>query len=142
MKKHFFLLAILILVLTACGTEIENVEEVSVNYWENGVGNQQDEVISNKNIVNTFVNAVNDAKKLDEDNIIKTKPLLSFNLVSKDEEQGYHLWITSSGIGYIQNLYPSEGQTFELSKTSVENLTKFVDSRDNVDVINDVEFEE
>lgn len=144
MKKHIFLLSIFLLFLTACGTEIENAEEVSVNYWENGVKNQQDEVISNKDIVNTFINAVDDAKKLEVDKIIKTKPLLSFNLVSKDgEEKGYHLWITSSGNGYIQKLYPSEGETFELAKTSTENLTEFIITKKNVDVIpNDVEFEE
>jgi hypothetical protein len=143
MKKRIFLLAIFLLYLTACGKEIVNVKEVSVNYWENGVKNQQDEVISDKNIINTFINAVDDAKKLDEDQIIKTKPLLSFSLVSKDgEKKGYHLWITSSGKGYIQNLYPSDGETFQLAKTSAKNLTKFIKTKKNIDVIqNDVDFE-
>lgn len=104
---------------------------------------QQDEVISNNDIVNTFTNVFIDTKKLDKDKIIKTKPLLSFNLLLKEgKEQGYHLWITSNGNGYIQNLYPSENGTFELTKTSVKNLTKFINTKENVDIIQgDVEFE-
>lgn len=138
-----YTLFLVILFLSACGKEIENVEEVNVNYWENGVRNQKDEVISDKSLVEIFTNAANEAVELDNGKVIKTKPLLSFHLVGKDSEQGYHLWITSSGSGYIQSLYPSNGNTFVLTKTYIESLTEFINSKKNIAVIqNEIEFEE
>ncbi|MCM3574727.1 hypothetical protein M3172_16135 [Mesobacillus subterraneus] len=134
---------LVILLLSACGKEIENVEEVNVNYWENGVRNQKDEVISDKSSVEIFTKAVSEAIELDKGKVITTKPLLSFHLVAKEGEQGYHLWITSNGNGYIQSLYPTNGDTFKLIKTSIASLTEFINSKENIDVIqNEIEFEE
>jgi hypothetical protein len=142
--KSVLFLFVFIFFITGCSKETENVEKIAINYWEEDMKNSQDEVISNKEIINTFTNAVNDAKELDEKKIIKTKPLLSFQmLLTKGEEKGYHLWITSSGEGYIQNLFPSENRTFKLTKSSVNNLTEFINDNENMEItISDVEFEE
>jgi len=65
-----YTLFLVILFLSACGKEIENVEEVNVNYWENGVRNQKDEVISDKSLVEIFTNAANEAVELDNGKVI------------------------------------------------------------------------
>jgi hypothetical protein len=130
--------------LTACGVESAHLEKIAIHYWENTKDSIQVEVKSNEDIVNIFTKAVNDSKELDKKLVIKTKPLLSFDMLfSDDKKQGYHLWITSNGDGYIQNLYPSERGTFELTDNSVTKLTDFLIEKENVEVIQgDVEFEE
>ncbi|WP_059173361.1 hypothetical protein [Bacillus sp. FJAT-27445] len=144
MIKLFLLFRIAIFLFINFGNEIDNVVEVDVNYWENGIKNQQIEVLLHKQDKHIFVNAVNDAKKLDEDRTIKTKPSLSIKILSfEGDYTDYHLWITSNGKGYMQALDSSDGGTYELTETSVKELTEFIKTKENVDVIqNDVEFEE
>jgi len=125
----------------------ETVEQITLNYWdwENDGVMQQEETITteNKEILNTFTGAINNADELEEGKIITTKPLLSLSMVlNEDEEKNYHLWINAIGEGYIQQLHPDENKTFKLEKGNVENLTKFLSEKENVEIIDkSIEFE-
>ncbi|WP_053367850.1 hypothetical protein [Bacillus sp. FJAT-27245] len=142
MIKVFLLLRLAHFLLSP--SEIDYVLEVDVNYWEDGEKNQQVDVLLHKEDMIVFVDAVHDAKKMKDDKIISTKPSLTINIMSREGDyQGYHLWITSNGKGYMQSLDSPDGGTFELSRSSVKELTEFIETKENVDVIpNDVEFEE
>ncbi|WP_316569316.1 hypothetical protein [Neobacillus sp. YIM B06451] len=144
MLHLFFLFRIVIFLLAVFTSEVDNVVEVDVNYWENGVKNQQVEVLLHKEDKSVFVDAVHDAKKMDADKIIRTKPSLTINILSNEGDYtGYHLWITSNGKGYMESLDSSDGGTFELAKSSVQEMTEFIEAKKKVDVIQgDVEFEE
>lgn len=142
-KSLMFLLALF--VLTACGNnDQENVKQIILSYWE-VTKEQQDTLIvpDDKDSINTFVNAINNAEEQDREKIIITKPLLSFSmLLNEGEEKNYHLWITSNGEGYIQRLLPDGNATFKLDQMSVKKLTKFLNKQEDVKLINQViEFE-
>ena len=136
---------IVLFILTACGNEIENVKQINLSYWE-VTKEQQDTLINtdDKDNIDTFVNAVNNAEEQESEKIIITKPLLSFSLLfNEDEEKNYHLWITSNGEGYIQRLLPDGNATLKLDQTSVKKLTKFLNKQEDLKLINQaIEFEE
>ncbi|WP_019415164.1 hypothetical protein [Paenisporosarcina sp. TG20] len=140
---------IALFLLSGCGSEIqsETVEQITLNYWdwENGGVMQQEETITTKNkeILNTFTDAINNADELEEGKIITSKPLLSLSMVlNENEEKNYHLWINTNGEGYIQQLQPDENKTFKLDKGNVEILTMFLNEKENVEIIDrSIEFE-
>lgn len=143
--KKALMFLIVLFILTACGNEIENVKQINLSYWE-VTKEQQDTLINtdDKDNIDTFVNAVNNAEEQESEKIIITKPLLSFSLLfNEDEEKNYHLWITSNGEGYIQRLLPDGNATLKLDQTSVKKLTKFLNKQEDVKLINQaIEFEE
>lgn len=140
---------IVLFLLSGCESEIqsETVEQITLNYWDwanDGVMYQEETITpENKEIINTFTDAINNADELDEGKIITTKPLLSLSMgLAEDEEKNYHLWINDIGEGYIQQLQPDENKTFKLDMGNVENLTKFLKEKDNVEIIEkSIEFE-
>lgn len=136
---------IVLFILTACGNDIENVKQINLSYWE-VTKEQQDTLINtdDKDNIDTFVNAVNNAEEQESEKIIITKPLLSFSLLfNEDEEKNYHLWITSNGEGYIQRLLPDGNATLKLDQTSVKKLTKFLNKQEDVKLLKQaIEFEE
>ncbi|WP_409271567.1 hypothetical protein V1499_18725 [Neobacillus sp. SCS-31] len=142
MIKAFLFIRLVHFLLAA--NQIDNVVEVDVNYWENGVKNQQVEVLLHKQDKNVFVDSINDARKMNDEKIIRTKPSLTINILSNEGDyEAYELWITSDGTGYMQTLDPSGGGTFELSKASVKELAEFLKTKGKEDVVqDDVEFEE
>ncbi|RDU37153.1 hypothetical protein DRW41_10760 [Neobacillus piezotolerans] len=144
MLHFFFLLRIVTFLFAVFTSGVDNVVEVDVNYWENGVKNQQVDVLLHKEDKRVFVDAVHDAKKMDEDKLIRTKPSLTINIMSKEGDyKGYELWITSDGKSYMESLDAADGGMFKLSKSSVKELTEFLETKGKADVIqNDVEFEE
>ena len=130
------------LLLTGCQNEIqpETVEKISLIYWENNGAKQQEETITNDNmlILNTFTDAINNANELEKGKVITTMPILSFWLrLNENEEKIYHLWINTSGEGYIQHQLPDVNKTFKLDKGTVENLTIFLNEKENVKIIDD-----
>lgn len=143
--KKALMFLIVLFILTACGNEIENVKQINLSYWE-VTKEQQDTLINtdDKDNIDTFVNAVNNAEEQESEKIIITKPLLSFSLLfNEDEEKNYHLWITSNGEGYIQRLLPDGNATLKLDQTSVKKLTKFLNKQEDLKLINQaIEFEE
>lgn len=145
MKKSYLLFITLLIFLTACGNKIENVEQITLNYWEVDGKKHEDETITNKDeqILNTFINAVNNAEELEEEKVIATEPLLSFSMrLNDNEEKSYHLWISMNGEGYIQSLHPDVNRPSKLDKTSVADLTVFLSGKENVRITNeDIELE-
>ncbi len=59
-----------------------------------------------------------------------------------EENRPYHLWVTDDGEGFLQNLQPLENQTFQLDKTAVKDLTEFLKSKEDVQILQgEIEFE-
>ncbi|WP_246939454.1 hypothetical protein [Bacillus pinisoli] len=142
--RRFYLLSFLVLFITACSSDVvENVERVDLIYWETEEKKSEDELINQQDVVKIFVNTVNNAKKLNEQKIIKTKPLLSFSLGIKDDKsKKYHLWITEKGEGYIQRLLPDPNGTFKIDNNSVRELEAFFEEKGNVSFISgEIDFE-
>jgi hypothetical protein len=141
-KKSYMLFITLLIFLTACGNKIENVEQITLNYWEVGGKKLPDEIITNKEkqILNIFINAVINAEELKEEKVIVTKPLLSFSMrLNDEEEKGYHLWLTPNGEGYIQQLHPDVNTTLKLDEESIADLINFVNQKQII--IHGIEFE-
>lgn len=138
---------LMLLFCTACSPEvIKEAKGVSLNYWETeeSVSQPEEEYVDDNDDLAIFVNAVNTAEQLTEQKIIRTKPLLTMHFTMEDEEnQPYHLWVTDEGEGFLQSLQPLENQTFQLEKTAAKDLTEFLKSKEDVQVLQgEIEFEE
>lgn len=132
---------------TACSSNvIEDAENVRLDYWEREEMEEmpEEEYLDENSGLNIFVNAVNTAEELKKQNVITTKPLLSFELMMASEEnRKYHLWITEEGEGYLQSLYPHKSLTFQMDTDSAEELKDFFAMKENVEVIQGkIEFEQ
>ncbi|WP_096154135.1 MULTISPECIES: hypothetical protein [Bacillus] len=142
--RKWHLLFFLIFLLAACSSiDVNNVERVDLNYWENDGGvKPKDEFIDNEETIEMFVDTVNHAKEL-EGEVITTKPLLSFILGLKDNKyKNYHLWINEDGEGYIQRLLPDKNGTFKIDNRSVEKLQDYFNDKEDVSLISSaIEFE-
>lgn len=142
--KKLHLLFFSIFLITACSSnKIKDVERVDLFYWETEIAKAKNEFIDDENTVEMFIETVNNAKELDGQQIIKTKPLLSFALGLKDDTtKKYHLWITEDGEGYIQRLLPGSNGTFRLDNQSVAALINYFKEKENVGLISGaIEFE-
>ncbi len=138
---------LMLLFCTACSPEvIEEAEGVSLDYWETeeSVAKSEEEYVDDNDDLAIFVNAVKTAEQLTEQKIIRTKPLLTMHFTMEDEEnRPYHLWVTDDGEGFVQNLQPLENQTFQLEKTAIKDLTEFLKSKEDGQVLQgEIEFEE
>lgn len=131
--------------LSACGNEIESVKQITLYYWEVEGEEHQEVLFTNENedSINSFIDAINHAEELGKKRVITTKPLLSFLMIlDKEEKKNYHLWITTNGEGYIQQLLPDKSATFKLDETSVKELSKLINEQEKVPLINQaIEFE-
>lgn len=139
--------AMILLFCTACSPLIiEEAKGVSLNYWEteDSVEKPVEEYVDETDDLAIFVNAVKSAEELAEPKIITTKPLLTMHFTMEDEEnRSYHLWVTEKGEGFLQSLKPLENQTLQLKETAVKDLTGFLKSKEDVQVLQgDIEFEE
>jgi hypothetical protein len=145
MKIFYLLFITLLIFLTACGNTIENVEQITLNYWEVNGKKQEDTTFTNKDeqILNIFINAVNNAEQIEEKKVIATEPILSFSMrLTDDEVKSYHLWINMNGEGYIQSLHPNVNRPSKIDKTSVADLTVFLSGKENVRITHeDIVFE-
>jgi hypothetical protein len=145
MKISYLLFITLLIFLTACGNTIENVEQITLNYWEVNGKKQEDTTFTNKDeqILNIFINAVNNAEQIEEKKVIATEPILSFSMrLTDDEVKSYHLWISMNGEGYIQSLHPNVNRPSKIDKTSVAELTVFLSGKENVRITHeDIVFE-
>jgi hypothetical protein len=145
MKISYLLFITLLIFLTACGNTIENVEQITLNYWEVNGKKQEDTTFTNKDeqILNIFINAVNNAEQIEEKKVIATEPILSFSMrLTDDEVKSYHLWINMNGEGYIQSLHPNVNRPSKIDKTSVADLTVFLSGKENVRITHeDIVFE-
>jgi hypothetical protein len=145
MKISYLLFITLLIFLTACGNTIENVEQLTLNYWEVNGKKQEDTTFTNKDeqILNIFINAVNNAEQIEEKKVIATEPILSFSMrLTDDEVKSYHLWINMNGEGYIQSLHPNVNRPSKIDKTSVADLTVFLSGKENVRITHeDIVFE-
>lgn len=132
-------------VLTACGNKIEGGEKIDLSYWlEDRIMLENDTIIKNDTqTFATFIEAVNNAKELERNKIIITKPLITFAItLEKEEERKYNLWVNAQGEGYIQSLTPENSKTYQLDENSVNLLTIFINEKGIVKVINNkIEFE-
>lgn len=138
---------LMLLFCTACSPMvIEKAKGVSLNYWETDESDAklEDEYLNEADVLAIFVKAVNTAEQLTEQKIIRTKPLLTMHFTMEDEEDWpYHLWVTDEGEGFLQSLQPLENQTFQLKKTAVKDLTEFLKSKEDVQILQgEIEFEE
>ncbi|MBM7585654.1 hypothetical protein JOC86_002196 [Bacillus pakistanensis] len=138
-----FLLSILIIfTMGACSNaNQENVEEIKVNYWLNDEMQSETEFIQEDETISNFVNATNNAEKLDKQKVIKTPPLLTYTLVMQDDDTNeYHLWLTTDGKGYIQSLTNKDSLTYKLNEESVVDLTSEIENTKS-ELLQKLEFE-
>ncbi|WLR59147.1 hypothetical protein [Guptibacillus hwajinpoensis] len=142
-KTILVLIIILSLPLNACSTnELEKVESVKISYWIGDEKQSEEASFSDKNIIKVFVNATNRAVELDNQKVIKTPPVLTYDLITDENTyQTFHLWVTETGEGFIQSLLLEDRFTYRLEEGAVTDLTTFLNNEGNVDLSTHIEFE-
>lgn len=143
-----FLIWILVLLAacTACSpAPAKNAESVSLNYWEREETEQphKEEYLYDASEMDLFIEAVNSAVELNEPKIITTKPLLSFSILTEEEEdRNFHLWVTEEGEGFLQSLAPAINETLKLEESTVKPLKEYLALKEELELIgSDIEFE-
>ena len=139
-NKMLFLGVLILFLLVACGDVQEQVEQINLQYWDD----HKETVIyrTAKDTMDTFIQAVENAKKMEKQKIIKTEPLLSFYMQKDDRVENYHLWINTDKEGFIQQLHPQRNETFRLDESAIEKLTSFLIEKENIELIEEqIEFE-
>lgn len=131
-----------IIFLSACSIPEEEIEQLSLNYWNKDVPSMVLSPDEDSKEIQLFMDAINNSELL-HDKVIMTEPLLSFNIDLADEkEKNYHLWILTNGEGYIQQLHPNENKTFQMGSSEALDLHNYLKKQDDVDLINtEIEFE-
>ena len=143
MKRNLLIMIILLISLSACSTnELENVEKVKASFW-NGNEKQSEEVaFKEKEEVDVFVAATNNAKELDDQKVIKTPPVLTYDLIIEgSNNKAFQLWITKDGEGFIQSLLPEDSLTYRLDEGSVKDVTNIINKQANVTLLSNIQFE-
>ncbi len=143
-KTLLVLIIILSLSLNACSTnELEKVESVKISYWIGDEKQPEEASFSDKNISKLFMNATNRAVELDDQKVIKTPPVLTYDLITDENTyQTFHLWMTETGEGFIQSLLLEDRFTYRLEEGAVTDLTTFLNNEGNVDLSTHIEFEQ
>lgn len=131
---------------TACSpAPIEEAESVFLNYWESAEAGSthEDEYLYEPRDVALFAEAAAKAVELEEQKTITTEPLLSFEILTQDEEsRNYHLWLTEKGEGFLQSLSPADNTTLQLEGSSIEPLQDYLQAKEGVLLLkSDIEFE-
>ncbi len=141
---RFFIVSILcsIIFLSACSIPKEEIEQLSLNYWNKEVSSMVLYPEEDSKEIQLFIDALNNSELL-HDKVIMTEPLLSFNIDLADEkEKNYHLWILTNGEGYIQQLHPDENKTLQIDSSVAIALHNYFKKQDDVELINtEIEFE-
>ncbi|PFG13486.1 hypothetical protein [Bacillus sp. es.036] len=147
MKRNLLIMIILILILSislsACSTnELENVEKVEASFWIGNETQSEEVAFKEKEEVDVFVGATNNAKELDDQKVIKTPSVLTYDLIiAGSNNKGFHLWITEDGEGFIQSLLPEDSLTYQLEKGSVKDVTNILNKQVNLTLLPNIEFE-
>lgn len=131
-----------IIFLSACKIPEEEIEQLSLNYWNKEVSSLVLYPEEDYKELQLFMDAIKKSELL-HDTVIRTEPLLSFNIDLADEkEKNYHLWILTNGEGYIQQLHPDENKTFQMDSSVALALHKYFNKQDDIELINtEIEFE-
>ena len=141
---RFFIVCMLcsVIFLSACSIPKEEVEQLTLNYWNKDVPSMVLYPEEDSKDIQLFVDAINNSELL-HDKVIMTEPFLSFNIDFADEkEKNYHLWILTNGEGYIQQLHPDENKTFQMDSSVALALQNYFKKQDDVELINtEIEFE-
>ncbi|WP_283153690.1 hypothetical protein [Guptibacillus hwajinpoensis] len=145
MKRNLLIMIILILSisLSACSTnELENVEKVEASFWVGNEKQSEEVAFKEKEEVDVFVGATNNAKELDDQKVIKTPPILTYDLIIEgSNNKAFQLWITEDGKGFIQSLLPEDSLTYRLDEGSVKDLTNIFNKQENATLLTNIEFE-
>ncbi|MCZ8538000.1 hypothetical protein M9R32_12460 [Paenisporosarcina quisquiliarum] len=139
-NKMLFLGVLILFLLVSCGDVQEQVEQINLQYWDD----HKETVIyrNDEDTMDTFIQAVENAKKMEKQKIIKTEPLLSFYMQKDDRVENYHLWINTDKEGFIQQLHPQRNETFRLDESAIEKLASFLIEKENIELIEkQIEFE-
>jgi len=128
--------------LSACSIPEEEIEQLSLNYWNKDVSSMMLYPEEDSKDIQLFVDAINNSELL-HDKVIMTEPLLSFTLdFAFEKEKNYHLWILTNGEGYIQQLHPDENKTSQMDSSVALDLHNYLKKQDDVELINtEIEFE-
>ena len=141
---RFFIVCILciILFLSACSKPEEEIEQLSLNYWNKEVSSMVLFPEEDSKEIQLFMDAINNSELL-HDKVIMTEPLISFNMnLANKKEENYHVWILTNGKGYIQQLHPDENRTFQMDSSVALALRNYFNKQDDVELINtEIEFE-
>ncbi len=131
-----------VIFLSACSIPEEEIEQLSLNYWNKDVTSMVLYPEEDSKDIQLFVDAINNSELL-HDKVIMTEPFLSFNIDFADEkEKNYHLWILTNGEGYIQQLHPEENKTFHMDSSVALALQNYFKKQNDVELINtEIEFE-
>ncbi len=143
MKRNLLIKIILLISLSACSTnELENVEKVKASFWIGNEKQSEEVAFKEKDEVDVFVSATNNAKELDGQKVIKTPPVLTYDLIIEgSNNKAFQLWITKDGEGFIQSLLPEDSLTYRLDEGSVKDVTNILNKQDNVTLLPNIEFE-
>ncbi len=143
MKRNLLIMIILSISLSACSTnELENVEKVEASFWIGNEKQSEEVAFKEKEEIDVFVGATNNAKELDDQKVIKTPPVLTYNLIIEgSNNKAFQLWITEDGEGFIQSLLPEDSLTYRLDEGSVKDVTNILNQQDNVTLLPNIEFE-
>ncbi|MBF0705802.1 hypothetical protein IQ283_04220 [Alkalihalobacillus hwajinpoensis] len=143
MKRNLLIMIILSISLSACSTnELQNVEKVEASFWIGNEKQSEEVAFKEKEEVDVFVGATNNAKELDDQKVIKTPPVLTYNLIIEgSNNKAFQLWITEDGEGFIQSLLPEDSLTYRLDEGSVKDVTNILNQQDNVTLLPNIEFE-
>ncbi|MGE6203017.1 hypothetical protein [Guptibacillus hwajinpoensis] len=143
MKRNLLIMIILSISLSACSTnELENVEKVEASLWIGNEKQSEEVAFEEKEEVDVFVGATNNAKELDDQKVIKTPPVLTYDLIIEgSNNKAFQLWITEDGEGFIQSLLPEGSLTYRLDEDSVKDVTNILNKQDNVTLLPNIEFE-
>ena len=143
MKRNLLIMIILSISLSACSTnELENVEKVEASFWIGNEKQSEEVAFKEKDEVDVFVGATNNAKELDDQRVIKTPPVLTYDLIIEgSNNKAFQLWITEDGKGFIQSLLPEDSLTYRLDEGSVKDVTNILNKQANVTLLPKIEFE-
>ena len=143
MKRNLLIMIILLISLSACSTnELENVEKVKASFWIGNEKQSEEVAFKEKEEVDVFVGATKNAKELDDQKVIKTPPLLTYDLIIEgSNNKAFQLWITKDGEGFIQSLLPEDSLTYRLDEGSVKDVTNILNKQDNVTLLPNIQFE-
>lgn len=143
MKRNLLIMIILSISLSACSTnELENVEKVEASFWIGNEKQSEEVAFKEKDEVDVFVGATNNAKELDDQKVIKTPPVLTYDLIIEgSNNKAFQLWITEDGKGFIQSLLPEDSLTYRLDEGSVKDVTNILNKQANVTLLPKIEFE-
>ncbi|MCA0992144.1 hypothetical protein [Pseudalkalibacillus hwajinpoensis] len=143
MKRNLLIMIILLISISACSTnELENVEKVKASSWIGNEKQSEEVAFKKKEEVDVFVGATNNAKELDDQKVIKTPPVLTYDLIIEgSNNKAFQLWITEDGKGFIQSLLPEDSLTYRLDEDSVKDVTNILNKQVNVTLIPRIEFE-